>query len=60
VLNTQFGVIKAGTREVSGQMSIEIDVLNGDESWPMVEPLFNAVWPPDAAVKPPWAGCAFA
>ena len=41
-------------------MSIEIDILNGDESWPLVEPLFNAVWPPDAAVKPPWAGFSFA
>jgi predicted acetyltransferase len=41
-------------------MSIEIDILNGDESWPMVEPLFNAVWPPDAAEKPPWAGFTFA
>ena len=26
-------------------MSIEIDVLNGDASWPMAEPLFEAVWP---------------
>ncbi len=26
-------------------MSIEIDVLNGDASWPRVEPLFDAVWP---------------
>jgi aminoglycoside 2'-N-acetyltransferase I len=35
-------------------MSIEIDVLNGDESWPIAEPLFRAVWPPDAAGKRPW------
>ena len=28
-------------------MSIEIDVLNGDASWPLAKPLFNAVWPPD-------------
>jgi aminoglycoside 2'-N-acetyltransferase I len=35
-------------------MSIEIDVLNGDESWPIAEPLFRAVWPPDAAGKLPW------
>ena len=28
-------------------MSIEIDVLNGDASWPLAEPLFDAVWPRD-------------
>ena len=27
-------------------MSIEIDVLNGDASWPRVEPLIDAVYPP--------------
>ena len=32
-------------------MSIEIDVLNGDASWPMAEPLFDAVWPPDVGRK---------
>jgi GNAT superfamily N-acetyltransferase len=26
-------------------MSIEIDVLNGDASWPQAEPLIQAVWP---------------
>ena len=26
-------------------MSIEIDVLNGDASWPLAEPLLEAVWP---------------
>ncbi len=41
-------------------MSIEIDVLNGGASWPMVEPLFKAVWPPDAVEKLPWAGIVFA
>jgi aminoglycoside 2'-N-acetyltransferase I len=35
-------------------MSIEIDVLNGDASWPMAEPLFNAVWPRDVVEKLPW------
>ena len=25
-------------------MSIEIDILNGDASWALAEPLFNAVW----------------
>ena len=42
------------------KMSIEIDVLNGDTSWPMAEPLFNAVWPPDVVQKLPWAGVVFA
>jgi aminoglycoside 2'-N-acetyltransferase I len=41
-------------------MSIEIDVLNGDASWPLVEPLFKAVWPPDVVAKLPWGRFAFA
>src|SRR5258706_12463345 len=41
-------------------MSIEIDVLNGDASWPLAEPLFNAVWPPRVVEKLPWAGIVFA
>jgi aminoglycoside 2'-N-acetyltransferase I len=41
-------------------MSIEIDVLNGNEAWPLAEPLFNAVWPPDVVAKLPWAGIVFA
>src|SRR4030088_2032756 len=35
-------------------MSIEIDVLNGDASWPMAEPLYNAVWPRHDVEKKPW------
>ena len=35
-------------------MSIEIDVLNGDTSWAMVEPLLDAVWPPDVVEKLAW------
>ena len=35
-------------------MSIEIDVLNGDKSWPMVEPLMDAVWPKDVVARLPW------
>ena len=35
-------------------MSIEIDVLNGNESWPLAEPLLRAVWPPDVLEKLPW------
>lgn len=41
-------------------MSIEIDVLNGDESWTLAKPLFDAVWPPEVVAKLPWAGIVFA
>ena len=41
-------------------MSIEIDVLNGNEAWPLAQPLFNAVWPPEIVAKLPWAGIHFA
>lgn len=36
-------------------MSVEIDILNGDASWPTAEPLLSAVWGDAAAEKPPWA-----
>jgi len=36
------------------ELSIEIDVLNGDESWPIAEPLFKAVWPRETIEKLPW------
>jgi GNAT superfamily N-acetyltransferase len=35
-------------------MSIEIDVLNGNASWPQAEPLMQAVWPREAIEKLPW------
>jgi aminoglycoside 2'-N-acetyltransferase I len=41
-------------------MSIEIDVLNGDASWPIAKPVFDAVWPPEVVAKLPWAGIVFA
>jgi aminoglycoside 2'-N-acetyltransferase I len=41
-------------------MSIEIEVLNGDESWPMAKTLFDAVWPPQVVAKLPWADIVFA
>ena len=41
-------------------MGIEIEVLNGDASWPQAEPLFAAVWPPQVVEKLPWAGIVFA
>jgi GNAT superfamily N-acetyltransferase len=42
------------------RMNIEIEVLNGDASWPLAEPLYKAVWPPDVVDKLPWAGIVFA
>src|SRR3569832_1094826 len=36
-------------------MSIEIDILNGDASWPIAEPLHRAVWGPDLVADKPWA-----
>jgi aminoglycoside 2'-N-acetyltransferase I len=41
-------------------MGIEIDVLNGDASWPLAEPLLAAVWPPEVVEKLAWAGILFA
>ena len=41
-------------------MSIEIDVLNGDESWALAEPLLDAVWPPHVLETLPWADVVFA
>jgi aminoglycoside 2'-N-acetyltransferase I len=41
-------------------MSIEIDVLNGETSWPRVKPLMDAVWPPEALAKRPWGNVVFA
>ncbi|MDE2378674.1 GNAT family N-acetyltransferase [Bradyrhizobium sp.] len=35
-------------------MSIEIDILNGDASWPIAEPLHSAVWGRDVVEKLPW------
>src|ERR1700710_2060900 len=41
-------------------MSIEIDILNGDASWPLAEPLFNAVWPRHVVEKQPWGNVEWA
>ena len=41
-------------------MSIEIEVLNADASWPMAEPLFKAVWPPEVVEKLSWGRFVFA
>jgi aminoglycoside 2'-N-acetyltransferase I len=36
-------------------MSIEIDILNGDASWPIAKSLYDAVWPAEAVAKLSWA-----
>jgi aminoglycoside 2'-N-acetyltransferase I len=41
-------------------MSIEIDILNGDASWPLAEPLFKAVWPRHVVEKQPWGDVKWA
>jgi aminoglycoside 2'-N-acetyltransferase I len=41
-------------------MAIEIDVLNGDASWTLVEPLHAAVWPPHVLAALPWGDVVFA
>jgi len=35
-------------------MSIEIEILNGDESWSRAEGLFKRVWPAEAVRELPW------
>lgn len=35
-------------------MNIEIDILNGDASWPAAKPLLEAVWPREAVEKSSW------
>lgn len=35
-------------------MSIEIDILNGDASWELAKPLFDATWPRHVVEKLPW------
>ena len=41
-------------------MSIEIDILNGNESWPLAEPLLETAWPRDAAGFLPWGDVKWA
>jgi predicted acetyltransferase len=36
-------------------MSIEIDILDGDASWPMAEPLHSAVWGRHIVETRPWS-----
>jgi aminoglycoside 2'-N-acetyltransferase I len=42
------------------KMSIEIEILSGDASWPVAAPLYNAVWPPEVVATLPWADITFA
>ena len=41
-------------------MSVEIEILSGDGSWPVAAPLYEAVWPPEARATQPWANVVFA
>ena len=41
-------------------MSIEIDILNGDESRSLAETVFNFVWPPEVLVKLSWGHVVWA
>lgn len=41
-------------------MSIEIDVLNGNTSWPAAEPLFKTVWSPEIMAGKPWRNIKWA
>jgi len=42
------------------EMSIEIDVLNGDASWSTAEPLLDAVWPRHVLERLPWGDVEWA
>ncbi|MDB5655438.1 MAG: acetyltransferase [Tardiphaga sp.] len=41
-------------------MSVEIEILTGDASWPSVKPLFEAVWPQQVVEKLSWGHIVFA
>ncbi|HEY8337529.1 MAG TPA: GNAT family N-acetyltransferase [Tardiphaga sp.] len=41
-------------------MSIEIEILTGDASWPTAKPLFDMVWPQATVGKLPWGHIVFA
>ena len=41
-------------------MSIEIEILTGDASWPAARALFDIVWPEDETEKPAWTHLEFA
>jgi GNAT superfamily N-acetyltransferase len=35
-------------------MAVEIEIRNGDQSWPLAETIFKIVWPPEVLEKLPW------
>jgi aminoglycoside 2'-N-acetyltransferase I len=37
-----------------GEMAVEVEVRNGDESWPLAETIFEIVWPAKVLEKLPW------
>ncbi len=41
-------------------MSIDIEILSGDASWPTAEPLLTAVWPPEVMATLSWRDIVFA
>jgi hypothetical protein len=41
-------------------MSIEIEILNGDASWPIAEPLHSAIWGRHIIEKAPWGNVKWA
>lgn len=41
-------------------MDFEIDIENGDASWPKAEPLFETVWPSATKATLPWGHLTFA
>src|SRR5258707_4894246 len=41
-------------------MTIEIEILNGDTSWPMAKPLLEAAWPPEVMQKLSWGNVRWA
>jgi GNAT superfamily N-acetyltransferase len=48
------GAPESVSRPNGDEMSIEIDVLNGDSSWRQAQPLLQAVWPSHVVEKLPW------
>jgi aminoglycoside 2'-N-acetyltransferase I len=41
-------------------MSIDIEILSGDASWPAAQPLLTAVWPPEVLASLAWGDVVFA
>lgn len=41
-------------------MSADIELRDGDDSWPLAEPLLEAVWPPEVMATVEWRDVVFA